>query len=131
MSCFWDGLSSAIYEILPTHIKIKGTFTNKDLFNFIKKHNQLTPDVTVNNKHLTHQQMRENFTAIKNLSIETLPTGYWCSTFDPVLILLSQLFNITIEHVYLNTKIIYQNTKSTSGRTIYVASDYGHFWKAR
>lgn len=131
MSCFWDGLSAAIYEIFPASIKNRGKFTNQDLLNFLKKHNQPTRNITVNGAPLTTQQMRENFTAIKNLSTDTIPTGYWCSTCDPVLILLSQLLNINIEHTYLGVKILYRNKMAKMGNIIYVSSDYGHFWKSK
>jgi hypothetical protein len=131
MSCFWDGLSAAILAIIPTHLRQRGTFTNQDLFKFLKKHNQLVKNVRVNNETITDQQQRENFEAIQGLSINSLPNGYWCSTCDPVLILVSQLFNVDIEHKYLGVRIFYKNIGVTDPtRVIRVASDYGHFWKA-
>lgn len=127
MSCFWDGLSSSLYS----HNLIKNQPPAIQLAKFLKIHNMYTPNVKWQGERLSPQQMKENVDHISNYDTNQVGSGYLCSTCDPFLLLVSQLFRVNIEHQYLNTKIHYVY-ECTCGKTpiLRFRSDYGHFSSA-
>merc|ERR1711871_1138093 len=107
MTRFWDGIISSL--------------TNEDF----KKMNTKTYNVIWSNKEITNQQKEENYEAINNLDIKNISSGYFCSTFDPFLFLISELFYLNIHHSYLGNNINYKNINSI--KNVYYSSDTGHF----
>jgi hypothetical protein len=108
MSCFWDTLISKINKN-DIHNVLK--IDNINPTNFAKeliKINKLVNTILVNNNEITNNQQKENYEHIKNYDIGTIKNGYDCSTFDPFLILISDLFSITINNNYDNCLIIYK-----------------------
>ena len=103
MACFWIALSRELKNII--------SLSPNDLMLYVKSHNTLTPNVRCMNKPITKQQQKENQERIKQ--INTISNGYLCSAFDPVLILLTELFNLCIIHHYANNIIAYTHTKQT------------------
>jgi len=108
MSCFWDTLINKINKN-DIHNVLK--IDNINPTNFAKeliKKNKLVNTILVNNKETTKNQQKENYEHIKDYDISTINDGYNCSTFDPFLILISDLFSITINNNYDNNLIIYK-----------------------
>jgi hypothetical protein len=121
MTCVWDSLRKAL--------KIDHKVTSPRFCEWLILHNSLTVDVTVNDEKITSKQLEENFMRISALEPDKIGEGYLCSTFDPLLILVCQLFKITIIHNYLRKhQIIYRNSKNTTNKTITIHSDKGHAW---
>lgn len=116
MTCFWDGLIKAL------NIDMTPVLFVDDLI----KRNCKTTNVKWNNELLTDQNCQENLNAIKELNSSKLNNGYDCSTFDPVLFLVSELYSVNIHHTYDHHVIEYIN--SLSDRTIKVYSNRSHFW---
>ncbi len=100
--------------------------TARQLALFFIKHNRVTPDVRCNGNPLTISQLQENFTAVNELDIETIGDGYLCSTQDPFLCLVSQIFRVDIQHDYNGVVISY--SVMNSRKTIRYRSDSNHFW---
>ena len=96
MSCFWDALAHG----LPP---AAGLSSPAIILDALQTSNCLTTDMTVNDESLGSQAMQENFDSIKELQHDQLYNGYWCSTSDPVLCLLCQLYRVNIKHVLVGT----------------------------
>jgi hypothetical protein len=119
MTCVWDSILKAL--------KFETKVTPSRFCGYLILHNCLTPDVTVNDEKITSKQLEENFMHISALDPEQIGEGYLCSTFDPLLILVCQLFKTAIVHNYLRKhQIIYRSSKNTTNKTITLNSDKGH-----
>lgn len=127
MSCVWLGLAK----------KLKLKHKPQALFSSIKERNVQTPNILCNGEKLTEQQMDENYERINNLKYVDVVDGYDCSTCDPLLFLVAQLYDINIVHNFGKIKILYTHNnddiKSKKGKnkkkaTIMVCSDTEHFW---
>ena len=95
MTCFWDGILNRLTEEDFKQFNIKKP-KNKEFVLFLKKHNQQTTHVSWNNESLTKKQLEENFTHVKDFDVNTIGGGYFCSTFEPFLLLVSQLFQVNL-----------------------------------
>ena len=133
MSCFWDTLIKKINtNDIKTILKITNidpkTFSNALKNENIKTNNVLWKGGDVSEKQsLSEKQKTENFDHIKEYDINTIKNGYLCSTFDPFLILICELFNIDIHHKYNGHMIIYEY-KDESKYQIYIENNSGHMW---
>src|SRR5438132_35133 len=114
MTCVWKGLIK----------KLKLKMKPEGLLNMVKKKNIPTKDILWNGEKISEQIQKENMEWIRSLSVENIHNGYHCSTCDPLLFLIAQLYNVSIEHHYQKTKIIYLNV-SYPKKFIYCASNYG------
>ena len=128
MSCFWTSLfSRGLFH------DCKEVTCARDIIPYLKKHNTRAP-IIVNGNLLREKQMTENIDAITELKDSYFCNGYWTSTSDPVLCLLSFLTNTHVIHewhltpkvtiVYSPLKDIENNTK----KIIHLHSDRGHAW---
>ena len=124
MTCFWDGI---VKELLK-HKLIRKYVSAAYMANFMKQHVIPTCDVTWNGEILTRQLLYENFKAIYELNVRKIGYGYFCSSCDPFLLLLSQLYKVHIDHNYNGTLIKYRNIKNRTGKTLKFGSNRGHFW---
>jgi len=116
MACVWKGLIRSLnLGISPI-----------DLFNHIQENNIATPDIKCNGKVLTDLAQQENIKHIELLTVEDVKNGYMCSACDPLFFLIGHLYNISIEHNFMGTKIVYANTNSK--KKIYLRSNDHHMW---
>ena len=127
MSCFWDSLIQSISNEDKTNF-FNNNLNPNDFAKTLKKKNTLTLNVTWNNENLTTQFLDENKQAIDSYDTNTIYNGYYCSTCEPFLFLLSELLNIEIQHNYNNNLMVYKHTKNNR-YTIKINSDNGHCWK--
>jgi hypothetical protein len=128
MTCFWDGLIKAIDNKAFQVIGYRRKPSPKQFVSLLKNHNRKTRSVICNGEYLTNKQLNENYQAIKELDINRIHNGYYCSTFDPFLFLVSELFLLDIYHKYNRTCIIYQNIRNRHNNKIKVFSNRSHFW---
>ena len=125
MTCFWQGLMKGLTE--DDFNNIGETKTNmKGLINILKKKNKKTKNVIWNKKTIPEKELEENYIAVKDYNINNIGNGHLCSTGDYMLLLVCDIFNINIDHKYLQKTMTYE--KKTNCNKIFVQSDKGHFW---
>ena len=128
MACFWKGINRQLHRVLKHR-----SLPPVNLAVFLKQRNTLPVSVCVQGKPLTKQEMKEHKEAIHVYDPKTVFQGYFCSTCDPFLCLLCQLFCVDIQHNYMGHKILYEhrcgNSKHMSTKKVLkFASNRGHFW---
>ena len=128
MTCFWDGILQALDNSDFQLVGCNNRLNRHQLINLLKTKNVEIEDVTWNGQKLTKQEIKEHFDAIKSYDIKTIQNGHLCSSCDSFLLLICQLFNVTIKHLYMNVNIEYKNEK-VQRKTLNFASNRGHFWK--
>ena len=132
MACFWTGILNAL------NTATLNTFIHKpyndpkpqpfEFVNILKSHNVKTHSVLWNGMELSEKELEENFDHIKNYDPKNINDGYDCSTCEPFLLLVAQLFNVNITHNY-NGNIIKYRIKNNQGiHELKVRSNRGHFW---
>ena len=118
MTCFWDALRSKLN-------------ISSNIENFIidlKNRNNKNKNILWNNTEFTDKQIEENYSHINDFNEKNVYNGYDCSICDPFLILICDLYNISIHHNYMGYNMIYENKQNVSGTILYFQSDSGHFW---
>lgn len=117
MSCVWKGLMDAlkVTDMSP-----------RSFCEYIQSKNQDTPDMTWMGETLSPQLQQENKLHIDALDPYKVKDGYLCSTCDPLLLLVGQLYGVSIDHLYAGSTIRYKNKNAKT--KIYVMSNQGHFW---
>lgn len=130
MSCFWDGL----IEVLgPKRInslsKDNKEIDPKKFIILLKKHAIKTNDVLWRGKELSEKELEENYEMIQKIEQNKVNFGYLCSSCDPYLLLICQLFQVNITHNFCGAKIKYQYKSSNNYvPTLFVESNDNHFW---
>ena len=115
MTCFWDALRD----------KLNIKKNNKEFISHLKGCNKKDNSILWNDVKLTQKQLEENFEHIKDFNEKNINNGYDCSTCDPFLILICELYNTEILHDYNGYKIMY--TKIKNNKTIKCRSNRHHF----
>ena len=128
MTCFWDGILQTLDTSDFQVVGCNNRLNRRQLIDLLKNNNVEIEDVTWNGKKLTKQEIKEHFQAIKDYNINGINQGHLCSCCDSFLLLICQLFNVNIKHLYMNVNIEYQN-KKIQRKTLNFASNRGHFWK--
>ena len=130
MTCFWKGIIKGLqrddFEYV-TKMKNCRKPTIKEFIIFLKNSNLMTKNIIWNGSKLSNMELQENMHAIKTFNINNINNGYGCSTCDPFLLLICELFCVNINHYYLNRIMKYENKKE-SRKIITFRSNYGHFW---
>ena len=124
MTCFWDGILSSLDE---NDFQVVNEKKNniRTFIDLLKKLNRKTPNVTWNGEPLTSRQLDENYNAIEAYDKNNISAGYLCSTCDPFLLLIAEVFKINIQHKYLGRTMTY--TVANHRKTVSYKSDGGHF----
>ena len=128
MACFWNSIINRLnkdeyFKKINNNIKL----IPEHLILSLKENNRKTNNVIWQNNELTKKQKEENFEHIKSYNLKDIYNGYYCSTFDPFLFLICDLFEISITNYYNNYKIEYIN-KFKSRYTIILYNNKGHMW---
>lgn len=129
MTCFWDSIFSELsvedYQFIG-HNKCNNIV---ELIKLLKSKNPSISNVTWQKEKLSNSEINEHHTAIKVYDINGIKNGHLTSICDSFLLLVCQVFNVSIEHRFMNTPIYYDNIKN-SRKTIRFSSNSGHFQNA-
>jgi len=98
MTCVWDSIVCGLN-------KLNFNVNHNILLNHIKNNNKKTDTVKWNGETISEQMQNENYIAISNINISN--NGYLCSTCDPLMLIICELYNVSIEHSYNDHKINY------------------------
>lgn len=128
MACFWNSIIDRLnkdeyFKKINNNIKL----IPEHLILSLKENNRKTNNIIWQNNELTNKQKEENFEHIKLYNVKDIYNGYYCSTFDPFLFLICDLFDISITNYYNNNKIEYNN-KFKSRYTMILYNNKGHMW---
>lgn len=118
MSCFWDGLRKAF----------SFTGNNEQLIDKIKEYCKSTiiKDYKVNGTLLSNQFIDECIEAVNTYDKNSINSGYFCSTCDPMLIIISCIYESTITHHYNGVIIKYEPDNAQIHKIVH--SSTSHFW---
>ena len=128
MACFWNSILNRLQEDklfndINNNIRITPLLFTRSL----KRNNKKTNNVIWQGKELTEKQKEENLEHIKSYDEKEINNGYLCSSFDPFLFLICELFDISIINQYNGTRIEYIN-KIKCRYTMILNNDKGHMW---
>ena len=116
-----------------------------DLILILIRYNRKSVNVSWNGEKLSEKLIEESFDHVKDylqnndnnnvnnknseINIQNIiNSGYLCSVCDPFLILICELFELEIEHLYMGHMMIYRNIGGGGNRRIIkFSSDQGHF----
>lgn len=125
MTCFWDGILQALHS--PPQPLLRTRYTKVNFINYLKSKNRKVGNILWNTNPISNQEKEEHFKAIQDYDIGKIGGGHLCSTCDSFLLLICEIFNVSIEHNYMGIKINYK--KIGANRLLKFGSDRGHFWK--
>lgn len=127
MTCFWDGNIAAIGINLLKEVLGCDCKPNPQKFvKLLKVRAIKTRNMMWNGETLGEQILTDNLTSIKNLNVNVIHKGYDCSSCDPYLLLIGELFKINIQHNFNGTVINYKNIHAT--KIMIVGSSTSHFY---
>ena len=126
MTCFWDGLLRNLNQEDLSLLNSNKNIKIKDFILLLKKNNKICENVKWQEENLNEQLLKENYEMVKNFNENNINQGYDCSSCDPIMILLSELFNITIHHNFNGNNIKY--THMESRKIINYKSNRSHFY---
>jgi len=128
MTCFFDGIIDSLD--LRDFRKIGLTYKPAPLIfaKAMKENNKITEHVVWQGVKPKDKELRENYDRIKSYDLNTIMQGYDCSSSEPFLFLVSELFKVKIEVNFIGSMIYYNNIEY-SPRTFKFANSRGHFRK--
>lgn len=129
MTCFWKGLLDCLRRDDFALLQCDKPSSEQEFVRILQHCNRKAEHVTWQDIHNSDQFLHECMEAVQTLDRNTIYQGYWCSTCDPFLLLVSEVFQITIEHSYCGHLIVYKYSPGAR-KTIRVRSNRGHFQKA-
>ena len=131
MSCFWDAILNKIrQEDFKIILNLKEKPSPKDFAKALQKKNIKTEGIMWNSQFLSQKQLDENYQHIHNYDISTINQGYDCSICDPFLLIICELFQINLKHIYLDKTIDYTHKQNVfnNNYTISLQSNKNHMW---
>ena len=125
MTCYWDGLLRSLDQEDLILLNSNKNINNIDFILLLKKNNKLCQNVKWQNNFLSKKLLEENYEMIKDFNENNINQGYDCSSCDPFMILLCELFKININYDYNGNNIQYMIDNSR--KTINYSSNQSHF----
>ncbi len=119
MACFWDGLRKSL----------KININNSEFVCFLKENNKKTTNVTCQGNPLSTNELKENKEHINIYKKENISKGYDCSTSDPFLLLICEIYKVNIDHSFNGYLVKYKNICIDLNVNIHnFKSNKRHFW---
>jgi len=125
MTCFWDGILKKLNNEDFKLLEYNNT-NNINFIQFLKKNNKKCTNVIWQNEKLSEKLLDENYKMVSEFNENNINSGYDCSSCDPFIILICELFKLDINHNYNNTKIEYKINNAR--RLIEYKSNQSHFY---
>jgi len=125
MTCFWDGLLRNLNQDDFNLLNLNKNINNKDFISLLKKNNKICENVKWQEENLNEQLLKENYEMIKDFNENNINQGYDCSSCEPFMILISELFKINIHHNFNGNIIKYIHTEPR--KTVNYKSTQSHF----
>lgn len=129
MTCFWDSIYSQLDLEDYKYIGFEKPSRIEDLIRILKTKNKNVDNVTWQKTYLSHNEKDEHFTAVKVYNITNIKNGHLTSVCDSFLLLICEIFEVSITHRFMNTTLHYDNLKN-SRKTLKFTSNSGHFQNA-
>ena len=126
MSCFWDSIYSQLILEDYNFIGENKPPNIEGLVHLMKKRNKRIDNVTWQKTYLSHHEKNEHNTAINVYNVNGIRNGHLTSVCDSFLLLICEVFCVSIEHKFMGTKLFYDNTKK-SRKCLKFSSNSGHF----
>jgi hypothetical protein len=129
MTCVWTALLAG----LPADLFPGARKPPPEMFvSMLQAANRPTVRVCVNGRHLSDRNIDENMEWVRNLDPRGVHGGYQCSTADPFLLLVCELFHVNIEHSFTGlshgqwVQSTIRYTHDAPHRLLRVISNQGH-----
>ena len=126
MTCFWDGIYRKLTDEDMKLINSNKKINIKEFINLLKNNNKICNEVKWQSEYMSELLLKENFKMIQEYDINNINNGYLCSTCDPFIILICEIFKVNINHNYNN--IIINYTIKNSRKTLNFKSNKSHFF---
>jgi hypothetical protein len=124
--CFWLGLLNKLSND-DFQYAFNQDKPNIDSFiNLLMDYNIHTNNIKWQNNYLSANELKENFKHVRHFDKITIYKGYYCSSCDPFLLLITHLFNIELIHQYCGNSIIYSSNNPRK-KLVFFANSH-HFW---
>ena len=129
MTCFWDGILNRLTQEDYALVGFYPAKNPRELIKLLQYLNRETPCCTWNDTKISEKEIKENFEHVRSFNPMSISDGYDCSTSDPFLFLVSELFSLEIHHTYLGRIMRYKPCCNVQTRRIIrFGSDHGHFF---
>ena len=125
MTCFWDGIIRDLTQEDLQLLNSDKNINNKDFILLLKKNNKICENVKWQEEQLNIELLKENYEMVKDFNENNINQGYDCSSCDPFMVLLCELFKININYDYNGNNIQYMIDNSR--KTINYKSNQSHF----
>jgi hypothetical protein len=104
MTCVWN----AFIQGIPRHFyEDQGHKSPMSFVLYLKERNRKTGDIKICGEYLSDKRKEENLEAVQCFDPNSIYHGYFCSTEDPFLFLISEIFQINIYHTFLGKMFDY------------------------
>ncbi len=127
MTCFWTSIIAALGDDINNVLNCQIRPSVEKFIGLLKGGIIETSDVLWNGNELSPKEYVENSQRIREIDTKTINLGYDCSTCEPVLLLICQLFKINIQHNFNGHIVNYTNELNSSNRCLKFRSNLGHF----
>jgi len=134
MTCFWKGIITAlginkIKKVLDYKARHSKIAQPAKFIQALKEKNVETNDVLWEGNELSDILIKQNYHDIANFDIDKIKMGYDCSSCDPFLLLICQIFEINIQFNVDGVVVDYTNKKvKNKSYKLNFNCDLGHFW---
>ena len=125
MTCVWKGLLNCLNNSDFKQFDLSKKPREMEFVKLLKSKNCLCRSVTWQGKSMRKQFLDECFEAVKCFNERSINSGYLCSTCDPFLILVCEIFRVNISHRYCGHMVQYKVPGAI--KTLKVTSNKGHF----
>ena len=134
MTCFWDGILSALSPDFKSRNQISNPHSLVSFFKKVESKTNLSrrgehPALLHQGSPLSDQQVKEFLQWIRDYDASGIRNGHLTSTCDPFLSVLAGYCDCSVEHLYNKKHLVrYESPFNHAKLWLRFASDRGHFW---
>lgn len=128
MTCFWDALRSSLSSEDYALLNTRQVHTHQEFIHMLKRRSKPTHSICWQGSKLRTNEMEEHMKAIESYNVANIKNGHLTSTCDSFLLLVCELFQLNIIHIFSGTRIQY--TCPNPRKTLMFKSNGGHFTRS-